>query len=184
MLLCFHSLTLPLQSVAFKSSGVIPSFKMLASTWRMISSSWFRDARNSVVINGIFCMFILRFSREIRPLIFFTIQWMLKWRTHTKNRINWIRLNNNTRIFSLKFSFRFRCELQGFASYYVCLVNFVVLFQLHYFVIFILFNFLLFLILHSPAVNAFFSCIRYVVRKHDKTESPIFCMLNFALNMR
>lgn len=107
MLLCFHSLTLPLQSVAFKSSGVIPSFKMLASTWRMISSSWFRDARNSVVINGIFCMFILRFSREIRPLIFFTIQWMLKWRTHTKNRINWIRLNNNTRIFLLNLSFRF-----------------------------------------------------------------------------
>lgn len=84
-------LTLPLQSVAFRSSGEISSVKMLARTWRMISSSWFRDARNSVVINGIFCIFILRFSREIRPLIVFTTQLML--RTRKIDEMSWMNLN-------------------------------------------------------------------------------------------
>lgn len=100
---CFQ-LTLPLQSVAFRSSGEISSVKMLARTWRMISSSWFRDARNNVVINGIFCIFILRFSREIRPLIVLTTQWMLKTqkKMHTEtnielNELNEFKLTRNLR---------------------------------------------------------------------------------------
>lgn len=46
-------LTRPLASVAFKSSTEMPSVTMCCSTFLISSSSWLRDARNSVVINGI-----------------------------------------------------------------------------------------------------------------------------------
>lgn len=49
----FYILTRPLASVAFRSSTEMPSVTMCCRTFLINSSSWLREARNSVVISGI-----------------------------------------------------------------------------------------------------------------------------------